>query len=168
VERCEECGYDYGRLSRDELPSALIDLGATLAARLGRQPAHRLRRHAVPGVWSTLEYGCHVRDLLRVQTQRVAQAQAEDQPAFESMRREERVAEERYNEQDPGVVAGEIAEAARAMADGLRGLATAGWARSGVYNWPTREIRTVEWIGRHTVHEEQHHLLDIDRLLAAR
>jgi hypothetical protein len=30
-----------------------------------------------------------------------------------------------------------------------------------VYNYPTVERRTVEWIGNHTVHELQHHRRDI-------
>ena len=40
-------------------------------------------------------------------------------------------------------------------------------ARTGVYNWPTREERTVTWIARHTVHEMEHHRRDIDSVLAA-
>jgi predicted carbohydrate-binding protein with CBM5 and CBM33 domain len=91
-------------------------------------------------------------------------AQAEDQPAFASMRREERVVEERYNEQQPGEVAREIAAAADALAAELEALDDRGWERTGIHSWPTTQVRTVEWIGRHTIHEGQHHLQDIDRL----
>jgi len=52
-----------------------------------------------------LEYACHVRDVLRFQRERVALAQAEDRPRFASMRRDERAVAERYNDQDPAVVA---------------------------------------------------------------
>jgi hypothetical protein len=41
-----------------------------------------------------------------------------------------------------------------------------GWQRTGVYPWPAREVRTVAWIGRRTVHELAHHLFDSRRLLA--
>ena len=45
-----------------------------------------------------------------------------------------------------------------------RWTTTAG-ARTGVYHWPTTEVRTVDWIARHTVHESVHHFSDIERLL---
>jgi S-DNA-T family DNA segregation ATPase FtsK/SpoIIIE len=61
----------------------------------------------------------------------------------------------------PAEVAGEIALAADGLACTLEALDDAGWARTGVYHWPTTEVRTVEWIGRHTVHEGTHHLRDI-------
>src|SRR5260370_1338741 len=77
--------------------------------RVGREAA----RSPVPASWSALEYGCHVRDVLRFQRDRVALAQAEDTPEFVSMRRDDRVLEERYNEQYPTVVAAEIVTAAR-------------------------------------------------------
>jgi len=81
------------------------------------------------------------------------------------MRRDERVLEECYNAQDPIVVAGQITGAAEAMATTLAGLDDAGWLRTGIYHWPTTEVRTVDWIGRHTVHEAVHHRHDIGSLL---
>ena len=39
------------------------------------------------------------------------------------------------------------------------------WQRTGIYSYPTREVRTIEWIGRHTAHEGEHHLIDIARQL---
>jgi hypothetical protein len=81
------------------------------------------------------------------------------------MRREERVLEEGYNDQDPAVVASEIDGAAATLAGTLDGLDDRGWSRTGVYHWPSTAVRTVEWIGRHTVHESVHHLGDIGRQL---
>ena len=63
---------------------------------------------------------------------------------------------------EPGWVehdADEIWQVTQAVAG--EALDDAGWARTGVYHWPTTEVRTVEWIGRHTVHEGTHHLRDI-------
>jgi S-DNA-T family DNA segregation ATPase FtsK/SpoIIIE len=125
-----------------------------------------LRAHPRPG-WSALEYGCHVRDVLRVQRYRVAQAQAEDVPSFTSMRRDERAREEHYNDQDARAVAAELTAAARDFAAALSALDDLGWQRTGVYPWPVREVHTVEWIGQRTVHELAHHLFDCRRLLAA-
>ena len=50
--------------------------------------------------------------MLRVQRERVLLAQTEQTPRFASMRRDERAIEEAYNEQDPLVVADEVAAAA--------------------------------------------------------
>lgn len=38
--------------------------------------------------------------------------------------------------------------------------------RTAVYSWPETAVRTIAWIGRHTVHEALHHLDDIDRGIA--
>ena len=163
--RCDECGYDVESLGRAELLAAVPPLAGEHCELLRSVPAGRLREHTRPGSWSPLEYGCHVRDMLVVQRDRVLLAQTEQTPRFASMRRDERAVEEAYNEQDPLVVADEIAAAAGAFGRALTALDDAGWARTGVYPWPEPEVRTVLWIGRRTVHELAHHLFDNRRLL---
>jgi S-DNA-T family DNA segregation ATPase FtsK/SpoIIIE len=81
------------------------------------------------------------------------------------MRRDERAIEEAYNDQDQLVVANEVAAAADAFTQALTALDDAGWGRTGIYPWPAPEVRSVEWIGRRTVHELAHHLFDNRRLL---
>jgi hypothetical protein len=162
---CDECGYDHEALSRAEIPSATRALAREHDELLRTVPAGRLREHTRPGSWSPLEYGCHVRDMLRVQHERVLLAQAEQMPRFASMRRDERPIEEAYNDQDPLVVAHELTAAASSFAQVMSALDDAGWARSGVYPWPAPQVRTVEWIGRRTVHELAHHLFDNRRLM---
>jgi hypothetical protein len=167
VERCDECGFVYDEVARGDVPDSLRALAGRYEAVLSATPDAVLRSHPVPEAWSALEYSCHLRDVLRVQRERVLLALTEDQPAFASMRREERVSEERYNEQRPAAVAGEITEAAQAFAETLEDLDDDAWQRTGIYNYPTTRVRTVEWIGRHTVHEGEHHLQDIEGLVAA-
>lgn len=159
---CEECGFDYGALRRAELPAALREPVAAYRRQLAQDPL-RLRQRPAPEVWSPLEYAAHVRHVLAVQLGRVLQAQVEDRPAFVPMRRDEVVTEQRYNEQDPAAVAEELAAASEELATTLEGLDAGGWARTGVYNWPTTAVRTVEWVAVNTVHELRHHLLDIAR-----
>jgi len=103
--------------------------------------------------------------VVRVQQERVLLALSEEEPAFAPMRREERVVEERYNEQQAVQVGGEITDAAESLAVEFETLDEDAWNRTGVYNWPERRVRTVDWIGRHTIHEGEHHLQDIDRLV---
>jgi DinB superfamily len=164
MERCDECGYVYDAVARDDISDALRAMGPRYGAVLAAFDDAVVRAHPLPDTWSALEYACHVRDVLRVQRERALLALAEDQPSFVSMRREERVIEERYNEQEPSQVAREITDAAEDFAVMLDTLDDRAWERTGIYNWPTSRVRTVEWIGRHTIHEGEHHLLDIDRV----
>jgi S-DNA-T family DNA segregation ATPase FtsK/SpoIIIE len=165
---CAECGYEFESLDHGEILSALISLADSHRQLLTSVEPDLLRAHPRAASWSALEYGCHVRDVLRFQRDRVMLAQAADTPEFVSMRRDERAIEESYNEQDPLAVAGQLAAAASDLADTLGSLDAAGWQRAGVYPWPVREVRTVEWIGQRTAHELAHHLFDCRRLLADR
>jgi hypothetical protein len=164
---CDDCDFRYDDLAPGGVPEALRHNAAHVALRLNTAEATELRRRPRTGVWSPLEYGCHVRDVLTVQRQRILLALETDTPAFTSMEREERVEREHYNDQSPQVVAREVVAAAAALAETLNSLTDEQWRRTGVYRWPTREIRTIAWIGRHTVHELIHHLRDIDAGLRA-
>jgi hypothetical protein len=164
---CGECGYDFESLDHDQILDAIAALAGEHRDLLASVPAVRLRGHPRPRSWSPLEYGCHVRDVLRFQRERIMLAQAQDTPEFVSMRRDERAVEERYNEQDPLTVARQLTRAAGELAATLTVLDAQGWLRSGVYPWPVRAVRTVEWIGRRTVHELAHHLFDERRLINA-
>ena len=167
MDRCDGCAFEYFAFPRTDIAGRLRALAADHVVRLEETaPAAYLREHPVEG-WSALEYACHVRDVLQVQTARIEQALVEDQPEFIPMGRDERPALLHYNEQPPDGVAAELTAAAEGLATQLEGLDEAGWARTGVYGWPTREVRPVDWIGRHTVHELHHHLADVDRVLGA-
>ncbi len=155
----------YEDVARDDVVRTLLAFATRYDTVLNEHDVGPLRAHPLPEVWSALEYACHIRDVYRVQRERVLLALAEHQPAFAPMRRDERVIEERYNEQQPAQVAGEIRDAAESLAATLASLDDDGWNRTGIYNYPERRVRTVEWIGRHTLHEGEHHLQDIDRLV---
>jgi len=165
VEMCTECGFSYDGLPRPEIAPELRARARRYGLILADTSAGPLRAHRRAGVWSALEYACHWRDVLRVQQGRIELAHVEEAPVFASMRREERVGEEGYNGQEPAVVAGQITAAAEALSQTLEQLDDDGWSRTGIYNWPTTQVRTVEWIGRHTVHEGVHHLMDMATLL---
>jgi S-DNA-T family DNA segregation ATPase FtsK/SpoIIIE len=121
----------------------------------------------VEGAWSALEYACHVRDVLEVLDHRVAQTLAEDTPTFEPMRRDERVTELAYNDQDPTAVAAAIAANADGLATAFGALTPAQWARTGIYRYPEAAERSLLWMGQHTIHEAHHHLLDVGRTMRA-
>lgn len=169
---CQECGFDYDDLDHTETPDALRAFGRRYRAPFtrglpGESLDELLRSHPLPGVWSALEYACHVRDVFAVQAARVDQALVEDLPTFTPMGRDERVLSERYNDQDPEVVVAELSGNAATMAAGLERLTNHEWQRRGIYGYPEPTERDLRWIARHTVHEGRHHLLDIGRVLRA-
>jgi S-DNA-T family DNA segregation ATPase FtsK/SpoIIIE len=172
VEVCEECQFTYASEDESTIPERLRTLGKRYRAPLsrflpGEDGLAIVRAHPVEGAWSALEYGCHVRDVLTVQRERIGLAQREDRPTFEPMRRNERVAELAYDEQDPGIVADAIGTAADELATTFEELTEEQWARTGVYGYPEPAERSMRWIGQHTIHELHHHLLDVGRTLRA-
>jgi hypothetical protein len=165
VERCEECGFGYDE-SAFSMAAGTIRAGAAgLASALtGSQADVRTRRQ--PGLWSPLEYACHVRDMLLVQRERLLAARRLDRPVCEPMGRDERVELDGYAEQDPVDVARQLRDAAQLFASDLDRLIAAGsWDRTVIYTYPRRAERSLRWLAMHTAHEVDHHLLDVRRQL---
>lgn len=164
-QRCAECGYTYNlaaaSVAGDDIRAGAAELARLLTA-TGRTT---LARRTAPELWSPLEYGCHVRDVLLTQRERVLLARRLDVPDSVPMGRDQRVAHEGYAEQDPAEVADELTMAARLLANVLGRLDAADWELRLVYNWPERTERTLRWVAAHTLHEVRHHLLDVRRQL---
>jgi hypothetical protein len=167
VERCDQCWFVYDDLAIVDVAVTLRSVGPRYEERKASASDVEVRTRPRADVWSVLEYACHVRDVLRVQSDRVALALAEEQPDFTPMGREERVVNDRYNEQDPAIVAAQITEAANTLASAVEALTPSQWERTGIHHWPTTTERTIVWLARHTVHECEHHLRDIDAVLVA-
>jgi hypothetical protein len=161
MDECDECGFRYTAVPVSDLRGHLEMAGPRYAA--GLSGVADPRRRPAPSVWSPLEYTCHVRDVLRVQAERVALALRVDSPEFAPMGRDERVIADAYNAQDPQRVVAELTAAAHDLADALDALSPQQWDRTGIYPWPSAEPRTILWLGRHTVHELEHHLMDLTR-----
>ena len=83
------------------------------------------------------------------------------------MRRDERVSEMRYNEQPPADVADDLAANASTLASFVENLSDEDLARTMHYGYPELALRPLSWVVKHTVHEGEHHLLDIGRVLRA-
>jgi S-DNA-T family DNA segregation ATPase FtsK/SpoIIIE len=166
MDRCDECGFVYDSVPEHQIGPALRALVPQYGTVLGSDP-DRLRAHPIAGVWSALEYACHVRDVFEVQRERVELALREHEPSFTPMNRDDRVVNDRYNEQDPVIVEQQLAVAAGALAADFEALTPEQRQRTGIYNYPEPAPRTIAWIGRHTVHEGRHHLRDIEHVLEA-
>jgi S-DNA-T family DNA segregation ATPase FtsK/SpoIIIE len=170
VERCEECHFVYDELDAGSVPGALRSLGGRFAMRLSNERAdptlgQTIRARPGPGVWSALEYACHVRDVFLIQRERVYLTLVEQCPSFARMHREERADLARYAAQAPAEAAQELKMAADLLAWAFAGLDEAQLQRRCTYNFPEPRERTVLWLGRHSVHEGEHHLRDVDAAL---
>jgi len=171
MDRCDSCHYTYADVDASALPTWLAAFGRRYQELL--LPPDRLatwssmlRTRPAEGVWSALEYACHVRDVFLVQRDRLYTALVEDTPTFAPMYRDQRVTLARYNAQDPQEVVDQLATAARLMAQAFEALDAAQLQRLCIYNFPAPAERPLLWVGQHTVHEGEHHLRDIAAGLA--
>ncbi len=163
-DRCPECGFTYRLGAAEEAAEGVRERIGQVAAIL-RERDVDARSRPRPDVWSALEYGCHLRDMLLVQRERVLAARRVDRPECAPMGREERVVHDGYAEQEPADVARQLTDAAQLFGNVLARLEAGDWDRTVVYHYPETSERSLRWLAVHTVHEAQHHLLDIRRQL---
>ena len=171
MDRCDSCSFIYADVAAPAVPVRLAAFGTQYAPLLlppGRSAAWFgiLRTRPAEGVWSALEYACHVRDVFLVQRDRLYTALVEDTPTFTPMYRDQRVTLARYNAQDPEEVAVQLATAAHLIAQAFKALDSAQFQRRCIYNFPAPTERSLLWVGQHAIHEGEHHFRDIERGIA--
>ncbi|MFF2616508.1 DinB family protein [Kitasatospora sp. NPDC001261] len=155
---CPDCGLETPRVVREDVAGMVrANAEGWLAVLAG--DVEGLRRRPAPGVWSDLEYACHVRDVFRLFEVRLNLMLDLEDPLFPNWDQDETAVAERYGEQDPKVVAGELAEAAETLAAAFERVAGAQWARTG--NRSDGARFTVESFSRYLIHDPVHHLFDV-------
>lgn len=153
---CPQCGFDASAVPEPEVAVRVLALTAPWPAALARPEA---RRRPEPGVWSPLEYGCHVRDVCRVFETRVRLMLAEDNPRFENWDQDATAIQEGYARQDPAVVAAELAEAAARASVAFDEVGDDQWDRRGLRSNGSQF--TVLTLGQYFLHDLAHHLVDV-------
>ncbi|WP_330232240.1 DinB family protein [Nocardia sp. NBC_00508] len=157
---CPECGFDAAATSYATVPALTRDTAVRFAAVLDR---HGARTRPDESTWSALEYGAHVRDVCRLFGTRLDLMLAGDPdgevPRFANWDQDATAIADRYGEQDPAQVAGELDEAAERVARsfesvpltqrGLRGARSDG------------AVFTVESFARYFAHDLVHHVHDV-------
>ncbi|GED98340.1 DinB family protein [Gordonia crocea] len=156
--RCDECGFDASAVDRAQIAPTLLDAASDWARVLRGRPADELRTRPSAQVWSPLEYGAHVRDVLRLFTDRVAAILTAPDPEFAGWDQEAAAIAARYNEQDPAIVAEEVAADGERVARIVDGIDDDGWSRTGSRDG--REF-TAEYLLRYLLHDVVHHRHDI-------
>lgn len=164
-ERCEVCGFAWDSVSGLEVPARVSAATASIAA-LIRPGGAAVVERPEPGTWSALEYGCHVRDVLYNLRDRIVVGLAEDKPVPKAMFADVRLAHGLYAGDDPVTLAVEVELAGGLFARTISALDADTLARPIFYGWPTPGTRTLRWVAAQALHESEHHLGDVERIVA--
>jgi hypothetical protein len=153
---CPECGFDTSSFGLAELPAMIR---ANAAAWQDALRAANVADRPAPGTWSPLEYGCHVRDVLRLYDYRLTLMLTEDDPLYPNWDQDKTAIADRYGEQDPATVAVGLAEAAETIASRFAAVTSEQWPRKGRRSDGAQF--TVETFARYFIHDPVHHLYDV-------
>ena len=153
---CADCGYAAADLDVREVPQRVRANAASWQAVLARPDA---RSRPQDGVWSPLEYGCHVRDVLRLYDDRLRMMLEQDDPLYPNWDQDATALEQRYHEQDPAFVATELQAAADTVAGRFAALTGEQWGRPGRRS--DGAAFTVDSFARYFLHDVVHHLHDV-------
>src|ERR1700754_4674243 len=77
---CPECGLDTQSFAREAIPGMIR--GNAAAWQQALSGPDDVRQRPQPAKWSTLEYGCHVRDVLRLYDERLQMMLTQDDPLY--------------------------------------------------------------------------------------
>ena len=154
---CPECGFDAAAVHSPAVGERIRADAAEWERRL-LEPGATTRQR--PTVWSTLEYGCHVRDVHRIFDHRVQLMLNEDAPQFPNWDQDETAIADDYAAQNPVTVAGELIDAANAVADTYASVPADAWPRRGLRS--NGSEFTVATIAIYHLHDIVHHAHDVD------
>jgi DinB superfamily len=155
---CPDCGFDGRRYGPERYAAEVRRIGVRWQQVLATDP-DRLRQRPRPDWWSTLEYGCHVRDVFDIFHQRVELMLDTDGVAFANWDQDATAVADRYDRADPAEVAAAVGSNADRMAAVFDAVPDDGWPRVGVRSDGARF--TVETLGRYLLHDPIHHLYDV-------
>lgn len=153
---CGDCGFDASSFDAVGTGAALRDQVVRWFAVLSQSDVNLRPK---PGVWSPLEYACHVRDVFRKFDERLALMLNEIDPAFENWDQDATAIEDRYDLQNAAVVANELQDAGISLADRFDSVVGEQWSRKGFRS--DGSAFTVESIAKYLMHDPVHHLWDV-------
>ena len=161
-EACADCGFVWDDLELAEVRMRLATASASLAGALSSRDSRLMERPSLD-VWSPVEYGSHVRDVLLNLRDRVVVGLGEDNPSPKPMYGTLRVDRGMYQRTEPAELVVDLTVAARLFDQTLSTITAADAQRPIFYGWPRPATRTLLWVAAQAVHEVEHHLDDIER-----
>jgi hypothetical protein len=169
TDACPQCGDHPGALPAPALGHLALERAARWREFLQQADDAHLRRIPEPGVFSPLQYAAHVRDILRVYTDRILLGLEQDAPTVPIFQPPQEVWEE-YNRSDVHELASDIEAQARRLEETGANMDVPAWSRivvndRGVYGVYTF---TLAGLACNAAHEAYHHLLDAQGTLNPR
>jgi hypothetical protein len=160
-EPCPQCGDHPAALAPVSLGALAVERTALWRQFLAEADDTYLRRSPGLAVFSPLQYAAHVRDILRVYTDRMVLGREEDSPIvpiFNPSHEEF----ERYNRLNAGELVADMEAQAHRLQETAEEMDPGNWSRIvindrgvfGVYTF------TLAGLACNAVHETHHHLLD--------
>jgi hypothetical protein len=156
-ERCPACGFDTGEPARADLAALVQVVTDRWVAAMASVTEAGLR--PAPGVWSPLEYACHVRDVFDLACVRVRLMLAEDAPRFANWDQDATAIEDDYGSQDVDAVVADLQVAGTAFAELVATVPDDAWERTGLRG--DGALFTVDSFTRYLIHDPVHHLTDV-------
>jgi hypothetical protein len=155
---CPDCGLVATTVAVDDVPAIVRANAARWVEVLGGSDVAARPR---PDVWSPLEYACHVRDVFRLFDTRLhLMLDAGPEGAtFANWDQDETAVAERYGEQDPAVVADDLAVAAEVLAASFAAVTPEQHGQVGLRSDGSRF--TVTTFAQYLVHDPVHHVWDV-------
>ena len=89
TDRCPQCGHHPAAMEQDSLGTQLMESAGLWRIFLLETDDSYLRTVPAPGIFSPMQYGAHVRDILRVYGDRILIMLEEDSPVFPQFNPEE-------------------------------------------------------------------------------
>ena len=153
---CPECHFDTRNFAREDTGKLIRENAAQwrdvlTTPDVGRRPTDN--------VWSALEYACHMRDVFGLYYERLEMMLEQEDPEFPNWDQDATAVEQRYSEQDPGVVLKELGVAADRLAARFDTVTGDQWNRTGARSDGARF--TIESFARYLIHDPIHHLHDV-------
>jgi hypothetical protein len=166
TDRCPQCGQHPAAMDRAVLGRELVGSAGSWRNFLLKADDTYLRTSPGPGIFSPIQYGAHVRDIVRVYGDRIVLMLEGENPVFPQFNPAEDVWDS-YNRLDTEELADDLEAQARRLARILEDLRPEDWSRTmtrdggsdGVFQF------TVAGLASYAVHEAHHHLLDADGTL---
>ncbi len=161
---CPECGFVAASVAPGDVAPIVRANAATWVGILG---ADGVTERPRPDVWSPLEYGCHVRDVFALFDARLHLMldAGPEGAAFANWDQDATAVEERYGEQDPAIVADELAAAAEVLAASFAAVTPDQHGQVGLRSDGSRF--TVTTFAQYLVHDPLHHVWDVTGASAA-
>lgn len=153
---CPDCAFDAQTIDVHAAGAMIRRIAAEWHSLLDHP---HVQDRPLANVWSTLEYGCHVRDVFVIFDQRLELMLTEDNPKFVNWDQDRTAVESNYGAQDPLKVGDELTTAATRLAARFDQVFGDEWLRRGTRSDGAQF--SVGSFASYLLHDPIHHLWDV-------